>query len=52
LLEAIREKLGAQRRVERDGWRAVFGRGDKKAVAEVQRVIDEEFPVADPEAWK
>ena len=33
-------------------WRSVFGKGDKEAVAEVQRIIDEEFSKIDPEDWK
>ena len=31
---------------------SVFGKGDKEAVAEVQRIIDEEFSKIDPEDWK
>jgi hypothetical protein len=30
----------------------VFGKGDKKAVEEVQRIIDEEFSKVDPRDWQ
>ncbi len=36
----------------RPGLMSVFGKGDKEAVAEVQRIIDEEFSKIDPEDWK
>jgi hypothetical protein len=52
-LDALRDKLasesqpkpkeGAKQPQEKVGWRAVFGAADPKAVAEVQRIIDEEF---------
>lgn len=40
LLDVINEKLADE---EQPGWRSVFGKGDKEAVAEVQHIIDEEF---------
>ena len=49
LADAISEKLGKE---QEHGWRSVFGKGDKEAVAEVQRIIDEEFSKIDPEDWK
>jgi hypothetical protein len=60
-LDAIRDKLiaenGAKRgttrtKKEEAGWRAAFGAADPKAVAEVQRIIDEEFSRIDPEGWE
>jgi len=43
LVDAISEKLGKEEDLNVHGWRSVFGKGDKEAVAEVQRIIDEEF---------
>jgi hypothetical protein len=53
-LEAVRDKLTAApaKPDEEIGWRAAFGAGDPEAVAEVQRIIDEEFSTIDPEDWK
>jgi hypothetical protein len=55
-LDAIRDKLASEngRGKEEDevGWRAVFGKGDPAEVAEVQRIIDEEFSRIDPEEWR
>lgn len=55
-LDAIRDKLLAERGKkggkEETGWRAVFGKANKSDVAEVQRIIDEEFSKIDPEDWK
>jgi hypothetical protein len=45
VLDAIHEKLAE---AEPAGWRSVFGKGDKEAVAEVQRIIDEEFSYPQP----
>ena len=52
LADAISEKLGKEQEIDGHGWRSVFGKGDKEAVAEVQRIIDEEFSKIDPEDWK
>jgi hypothetical protein len=52
-LEAIRDKLTADRNVSRQsGWRAVFGKAKLDDVADVQRIIDEEFEQIEPEDWK
>jgi hypothetical protein len=51
-LEAIREKLTTRRHRTQAGWRAVFGKADKKAADEVQRIVDEEFSKIDPKDWK
>jgi hypothetical protein len=53
LLDALREKLAqeAKGRSRTSGWRAAFGKGDPEAVADVQRVIDEEFSKIDAEGW-
>ena len=37
---------------EQTGWRAAFGTARPEDVAEVQRIIDEEFSRIDPEDWK
>ena len=52
LVEAISEKLAEEQDQERPGLMSVFGKGDPEAVAEVQRIIDEEFSKIDPEDWK
>jgi len=53
LLEAIRDKLLTDKKSTTDGqgWRAAFGKGDKEAIADVQRIIDEEFSQVDYEEW-
>lgn len=52
-LDALRDKLTAESAKPKGqtGWRAVFGKADKDDVAEVQRIIDEEFSHIDPEDW-
>ena len=52
VVDAIRAKLDKEILPEGHGWRSVFGMADREAVAEVQRIIDEEFSKIDPEAWK
>jgi hypothetical protein len=52
LVEVIREKLSDEQDELKPGLMSVFGKGDKEAVAEVQRIIDEEFSKIDPEGWK
>jgi hypothetical protein len=42
-VEAVHEKLADEQIPAELGWRSVFGKADKEAVAEVQRIIDEEF---------
>jgi hypothetical protein len=51
-LEALSEKLGMAVRTEEEeiGWRAAFGKGDKEAVAEVQRIIDADHKI-DYSGW-
>jgi len=53
-LDAIQQKLSNQHDVATQGagWRSVFGKADKKSVAEVQRIVDEEFSQINPEDWK
>jgi hypothetical protein len=53
-LDAIRDKLAADAKAtgKQSGWRAVFGKANKEDVAEVQRIIDEEFSRIDPEDWE
>jgi hypothetical protein len=53
LLEAIREKLEAEAGVRRPatGWRAVFGRGPKRSLAQLEAAIDREFSKIRPEDW-
>ena len=52
-LDAVREKLGGTTETpeEEPGWRAVFGKGDKEAIAEVQRIIDEDCRKIDYAEW-
>ncbi len=49
LSDRIHEALAE---AELPGWRSVFGKGDKEAVADVQRIIDEKFSKINPEDWK
>jgi hypothetical protein len=54
-LDAVRAKLAGEASAadkKKVGWRAVFGKGNKEEVAEVQRIIDEEFSRIDPEGWE
>lgn len=53
LLEAVRAKLANERSKPKDksGWRAVFGAADPQEIAELQRIIDDEFSRIDPEGW-
>ena len=52
LVDAISEKLAEEEDQAKPGLMSVFGKGDPDAVAEVQRIIDEEFSKIDPEDWK
>jgi hypothetical protein len=53
LAEAVRAKLATEKSKSKrkTGWQAVYGAADPKEVAEVQRIIDEEFSRIDPEGW-
>lgn len=53
-MEAVRDKLSADASAasREPGWKEVFGKADPKDVAEVQRIIDEEFEQINPEDWK
>jgi hypothetical protein len=53
-LEAVRDKLSAERskRIGPTGWRSVFGKASKTAVADLQHTLDEEFSRIDPDDWK
>ena len=54
LIEAIRDKLLSDKKdtAEVQGWRAAFGAADPETVADVQRIVDEEFSDIDPGDWK
>jgi hypothetical protein len=52
LVGAIRDKLADENAQAGIGLMSVFGKGDPEAVAEVQRIIDEDFSKIDPEDWK
>jgi len=54
LVEAVRAKLASDKgkRKGKTGWEAAFGTANPKDVAEVQRVIDEEFSKINPDDWK
>lgn len=53
-LEAVRDKLTSNddAAAREPGWMALFGKANPREVAEVQRIIDEEFEKIDPEDWK
>ena len=52
LLDAVKAKLGdAKKSVEEPGWKAVFGKADKQDMADLQRIIDEEFSQIDYASW-
>jgi hypothetical protein len=60
LVEAVRAKLAndstkltkeRSKSNGKTGWRAVFGAADPQEIAELQRIIDEEFSRIDPEGW-
>jgi Antitoxin ParD len=57
LVEAVRAKLATDKtkpssnRKQKTGWETVFGAADPKEMAELQRIIDEEFARIDPEGW-
>ncbi len=54
LIDALRDKLGKVQpnsEKEETGWRAAFGKGDKEAIEDVQRIIDEEFSQIDYAEW-
>ena len=48
LVEAILAKLAREKDQDGHGRRSAFGKGDKEAVAEVQRILDEEFSICYP----
>jgi hypothetical protein len=58
LVDAVRAKLAGDKakpnakQKKKTGWESVFGAADPKEVAELQRIIDEEFSRIDPEDWK
>lgn len=54
LVEAVREKLAAAPAdpKQKTGWRAVYGAARPDEVAELQRIIDQEFSGIDPEGWE
>jgi hypothetical protein len=51
-LEAIHDKLGSKEHGAGKGWRSVFGKVDKRAVEEMQRMLDDEFSKINPDDWK
>jgi hypothetical protein len=54
LVEAVRAKLASEKpkSKRKTGWQAAFGTADPKEVADVQRIIDEEFSRIDLDDWK
>ncbi len=58
LVEAVRTKIASDKpaskklQMKKTGWEAAFGAADPKEVAEVQRIIDEEFSKINPDDWK
>ena len=53
-LDAIQAKLAAERAGPKKlaGWRSVFGKVSKDEMAELQRILDEEFSRIDREDWQ
>ncbi len=56
LVEAVRAKIMSDNlkpnsKQRKKAWEAAFGAADPKEVAEVQRIIDEEFSKIDSEGW-
>jgi hypothetical protein len=54
LVDAVRAKLASDKAKPngKTGWEAAFGAADPKDVAELQRIIDEDFSKIDPDDWK
>jgi hypothetical protein len=58
LVEAVRSKLASDLKKPKSkaklktGWEAAWGTADPQAIAELQRIIDEEFSKIDPDDWK
>ena len=52
LAEAISDKFTREPEPQVPGLMSVFGKADREAVAEVQRIIDEEFSKINPDDWK
>jgi hypothetical protein len=52
-LDAIRDKLATDQnaKTKQAGWRGVFGKANSDDVAEVQRLIDEEYSQIALEEW-
>jgi hypothetical protein len=53
-LDAIRDKLAVEQsaKPKKAGWRAVFGQANPDDIAEVQRLIDEEYSRIDAGDWE
>ncbi len=54
VLDAIQDKLRteADQRKQTKGWQSVFGKAPKDDVAELQKILDEEFSGIDAESWE
>lgn len=55
VVEAIEERLhgtGKPASVREKGWRSVFGKAPKAAVADIQAVVDREFSSVNLDDWK
>jgi len=52
-VDALRDKLTCDQASthQEAGWKAVFGKANKREVAEVQRIVDREFSRVEPEHW-
>jgi hypothetical protein len=56
-IDAVRDKLIAEQtpqngRKDESGWKSVFGKANKDDMAELRRIIDEEFQRIDAEGWE
>jgi hypothetical protein len=52
LAATISDKFAPKPEQQLPGLMSVFGTADREAVAEVQRIIDEEFSKVNPDDWK
>lgn len=51
--EALERRLGRSSIEEEEvGWRKVYGRADGDSVAEVDRAVERDLEVVDPEEWR
>jgi plasmid stability protein len=52
VIEALEDKLRAEKGGARGGWQSVFGKAGGEDLEALQRLIDAEFSRIDPGEWK